>query len=452
MMETIQTTLYFIAAIVILIGFHEYGHFIVARKLGFKVEKFSIGFGPTLLSWQGKDGEVEYVIAAIPLGGFVKMLGENPYEQVEGDEDSVVLSEEDKKRAFNRQPVWKRAAVAFAGPAFNFIFAIFSFMLAGLMGHEVMPSTVGTVAPQSVAEQKGILPYDHIVALNGKDVDSWQMFEEYLKLSVGQTTVLDINRDGQGVQISFKLAEPEKDVFLLDVADSLLGVALGMDVLIDSVVPDSPADKGLLQAGDQVVAIDGTAIKNIYTLIEYVGAHAGKAISFQVQRGGSQLQLQITPKSNEAGRGLIGVRLRAEPWEDKVLHRKGIVESAIYGFSRTWEVSVMTLDMFKRMLTSSISADNLGGPIAIAQMAGSTASHGLVYFVMFLAFFSVNLAILNLLPVPVLDGGMLMFLALEQLRGKPLSVDMQMRFQMVGMMLILSLMVFAFYNDIMRLF
>lgn len=452
MIETIETTLYFIAAIVLLIGFHEYGHFIVARKLGFKVEKFSIGFGPTLLSWRGKDGEVEYVIAAIPLGGFVKMLGENPHDQAVGDENSVVLSEKDKRRAFNNQPVWKRAAVAFAGPAFNFIFAIFAFTLAGLMGHEVMPSTVGTVAPKSIAEQKNILPYDRIVAFNGKKVASWQMFEEYLKLSVGQPVTLDIERGEQPVQILFTLSEPEKDVFLVDVADTLLGVGLGMDVLIESVVPDSPADKGLLQAGDKVVAIDGVAIKNIYKLIDYVGGHAGKNLSFQVQRDGSQLQLQITPKANEAGRGLIGIRLRAEPWEDKVMQRKGVVESVLYGFSRTWEVTVMTGEMFKRMLSSSISADNLGGPIAIAQMAGSTASHGLVYFVMFLAFFSVNLAVLNLLPVPVLDGGVLMFLALEQLRGKPLSLDMQMRFQMMGMFLILSLMVFAFYNDIMRLF
>ena len=452
MLETIHTTLYFIAAIVLLIGFHEYGHFIVARKLGIKVEKFSIGFGPTLFSWRGKDGEVEYVIAAIPLGGYVKMLGENPHEQLEDGEDKVELSEEDKKRAFNNQPVWKRAAVAFAGPAFNFIFAIVAFAIAGLMGHEVLPATVGTVAPNSIAEQKGLQLGDRIVSLSDDEIGSWQAFEESLKLHAGQDVVLDIERDKQIRTIPLFIPQPEEDVFLIDVADKVLGVSLGLDILIESVMPDSPAEAGLLQAGDQVLAVNGVPIKNIHTLIEQIGSQADKPIMFQVQRGQSQLQLQVTPKSNEEGRGLIGVRLTAKPWADPVWQRKGLVESIAYGFTRTWDVTVMTGEMFKRMLSSSISADNLGGPIAIAQMAGSTADHGLVYFIMFLAFFSVNLAVLNLLPVPILDGGMLMFLALEQLRGKPLSVNTQMRFQMIGMLLIMSLMVFAFYSDIMRLF
>ncbi len=452
MIETIQTTLYFIAAIVILIGFHEYGHFIVARKLGIKVEKFSIGFGPSLLSWRSKDGEVEYVIAAIPLGGYVKMLGENPQEQLEEGEEKVELSEEDKKRAFHLQPVWKRAAVAFAGPGFNFIFAVFAFAVAGMMGQEVLPATIGTVTPNSIAEKKGIQPGDTVVRFDDENISSWQAFEESLKLSVGQPVTLGIQRDTHLIEVTFTLPQPEQDAFLIDVADVLLGVHMGMDVFVEGVTPGSPAEQGLLRAGDQIVAVDGKPIKDVRTLIDTVGKKAGQAISLQVLRDQAQLQLQVIPEANEAGRGLIGVRLSAKPWVEKVWQRKGVIESVIYGFTRTWEVSVMTLEMFKRMLSASISADNLGGPIAIAQMAGSTASHGLVYFVMFLAFFSVNLAILNLLPVPVLDGGMLMFLALEQLRGKPLSAEMQMRFQMVGMMLIMGLMVFAFYNDIMRLF
>ena len=452
MIETIQTTLYFIAAIVILIGFHEYGHFIVARKLGIKVEKFSIGFGPSLLSWRSKDGEVEYVIAAIPLGGYVKMLGENPQDQLEEGEEKLELSEEDKKRAFHLQPVWKRAAVTFAGPGFNFIFAVFAFAVAGMMGQEVLPATIGTVTPNSIAEKKGIQPGDTVVRFNGENISSWQAFEESLKLGVGQPVTLGIQRGSRHVEVTFTLPQPEQDAFLIDVADVLLGVHMGMDVFVEGVTPGSPAEQGLLRAGDQIVAVDGEPIKDVRTLIDTVGKKAGQAISLQVLRDQAQLQLQVIPEANEAGRGLIGVRLSAKPWVEKVWQRKGVIESVIYGFTRTWEVSVMTLEMFKRMLSASISADNLGGPIAIAQMAGSTASHGLVYFVMFLAFFSVNLAILNLLPVPVLDGGMLMFLALEQIRGKPLSVDMQMRFQMVGMLLIMSLMVFAFYNDIMRLF
>lgn len=452
MIETVQTILYFIAAIVILIGFHEYGHFIVARKLGFKVEKFSIGFGPSLFSWRGKDGEVEYVIAAIPLGGYVKMFGENPYDQVEDGEEKVVIPEKDLKRAFNRQAVWKRAAVAFAGPAFNFIFAIAAFALAGLMGHEVLPANIGSVAPNSIAEQKGLQFGDKVVAVNGKAVGSWQSFEEYLKLSVGEEIELDISRDQHVQQVSFTLPIPEKDVFLIDVASSLLGVSLGMDILIESVMPDSPAEKALLKAGDKVTAVNSEPIYTISSLIEVIGQSPDKDVSLQVLREGSQLQLSVIPKASDSGRGLIGVRLQAKPWDELVWQHKGFLESIGYGFTRTWEVTVMTGEMIKRMLTASISADNIGGPIAIAQMAGNTANSGLVYFVMFLAFFSVNLAILNLLPIPVLDGGMLMFLALEQVRGKPLSVDMQVRFQATGMLLIMALMVFAFYNDIMRLF
>ncbi len=452
MLETIHTTLYFIAAIVLLIGFHEYGHFVVARKLGIKVEKFSIGFGPALFSWRSRDGEVEYVLAAIPLGGYVKMLGENPSEQDENDEQVSMLSEADQKRAFNLQPVWKRAAVAFAGPGFNFIFAIVAFMLAGWMGHEVLPATIGSVAPNSVAEQQGLRLGDNIVSLDDKQLGSWQAFEEALKLNVGKQVVLGISREQKLLEIPVVLNTPEKDVFLIDVAHDVLGVGLGIDVLINAVMPDSPAERGLLKAGDQVLAVNGTPVKSIHSLIEMIGSQAGEAIRFQIQRGQSQLQLQVVPQGNESGRGLIGVQLSAKPWAEPVWQHKGLSEGIIYGFTRTWDVTLMTGEMFKRMLSASISADNLGGPIAIAQMAGNTAERGLVYFIMFLAFFSVNLAVLNLLPIPVLDGGMLMFLALEQVRGKPLSTQAQMRFQMVGMLLIMSLMVFAFYNDIMRLF
>ncbi|MDQ7002787.1 MAG: RIP metalloprotease RseP [Ghiorsea sp.] len=452
MLETIHTTLYFVAAIVMLIGFHEYGHFIVARKLGIKVEKFSIGFGPSLLSWRGKDGEVEYVIGAIPLGGYVKMLGENPYEQLEENEDRIVLSEEDKKRAFNNQPVWKRAAVAVAGPGFNFIFAIMAYMLVGWMGHQVLPAVIGSVNPNSEAEHQGLLVGDRVVAVDDSDITSWQAFEEKLKLNVGGEHVLSIERDGQNITVPVYLSHPEKDAFLSNVAEEVLGLGLGLDILIQEVMPDSPAEKALLQAGDQILAVNDEPIKSVHGLIEVIGQHAGKVVQLQVQRGNTQLQLAVTPKGNGAGRGLIGVRLSAKPWAEPEWQRKGIWEGAVYGFVRTWEVTVMTGEMFKRMVSSSISADNLGGPIAIAQMAGNTADRGLVYFIMFLAFFSVNLAILNLLPIPVLDGGMLVFLAIEQLRGKALSPEMQMRFQMVGMLFIMTLMLFAFYNDIMRLF
>ena len=457
MLETIETTLYFIIAIVLLVGFHEYGHFIVARKLGIKVEKFSIGFGPSLLSWRGKDGEVEYVIAAIPLGGYVKMLGENPHEQIDGQSDNLneefqELSEEDKARAFNRQPVWKRAAVAFAGPGFNFIFAIVAYMVVGWMGHQILPPVIGVVAPNSVAEIQGIQPGDRIVTMEKESVDSWRSFEEGLKLHVGETVTLGVQRENRMLYIPMPIVKPEKDVFLVDVADESLGIGLGIDIQVAAVLPGSAADEAKLQEGDLILAVNGEPAKTVHGLIEVISKNADQPMKLQVRRGDAQLLVHVTPRGDEKGRGLIGVSLSAKPWVEPEWYHKGLIEGFVYGFVRTWEVTLMTGEMFKRMLGSSISADNLGGPIAIAQIAGNTASQGTVYFIMFLAFFSVNLAILNLLPIPVLDGGMLVQLALEQVRGKPLSPAMQIQFQTIGMIIIMFLMLFAFYNDIMRLF
>ncbi|MDQ6990035.1 MAG: RIP metalloprotease RseP [Mariprofundaceae bacterium] len=449
MMETVHTTLFFIVAIALLIGFHEYGHFIVARKLGIKVEKFSIGFGPALFSWRGKDGEVEYIIAAIPLGGYVKMLGENPFED---DENKVVLSEADKKRAFNRQAIWKRAAVAVAGPAFNIIFAIMAFMLVAWLGHQTLPSTIGVVNPNSIAEQSGLRAGDKIIALDGQDIPAWNALEEQLKMHVDKNITLGVLRDGQHISVVIDLPKPEQDVFLIDVADKVLGIGLGVDILIDAIAADSPAAQALLQVGDQILVANGERIQSLPGLIKVLGSHAGKAVSMQVKRGDALLQLQVTPRANDQGRGLIGVHLAMKTWAEPIWQRSSVWDGVLYGFVRTWEVTLMTGEMFKRMISSSIASENLGGPIAIAQMAGSSADKGLVYFLMFLAFFSVNLAILNLLPIPVLDGGLLMFLALEKLRGKALSPEMQLRFQAVGILLIMALMIFAFYNDIVRLF
>lgn len=451
-METLHTLLYFVVAIVLLIGFHEYGHFIVARKLGIKVEKFSIGFGPKLFSWRGKDGEVEYVIAAIPLGGYVKMLGENPDEQEGIDTDGNPISDDDLKRAFNRQPVWKRAAVAVAGPGFNIIFAIVAYMIVSWMGHLAMPSTVGVVYPHSLAESQGLMSGDEITSINAHPINAWRSLEEGLKKHVGEEVHLEVLRQNRPLSFSFMLPEPEKDAFLIDVADEVLGINLGVDIVIDKVMPDSAAELGLLEAGDQILAVNGEAVKSIHGLITVIGSSAEKPVNLQVQRQASRLQFEVIPRADVSGRGLIGVQLKAKPWAEPFLQRSGFLQGVAYGFERTWEVSKMTGEMFKRMVSTSISADNLGGPIAIAQMAGNTAERGLVYFVMFLAFFSVNLAILNLLPIPVLDGGMLLFLAIEGLRGKPLTPEIMMRIQMVGVLLIMSLMVFAFYNDIMRLF
>ncbi|MDX8394966.1 MAG: RIP metalloprotease RseP [Mariprofundaceae bacterium] len=450
MIDTLYTVVSFVVAIALLIAVHEYGHFIVARKLGIKVEKFSIGFGPSLLSWRSKDGEVEYIIAAIPLGGYVKMLGENPSEQ--GEEAKKELSEEDKTRAFDYQPVWKRASVAVAGPLFNLFFAIAAYMLIGWMGQMVLPPVIGSLGPASVAEQVGLMEGDVIRQVDGDDVYSWFKFEELLKQSAGHDMVLNIDRNGTELIKKMYLPAPEKDVLLVNVADVSLGVTPGMDVLIDDVSEGSPAAMGGLQKGDQLISVQGLSVKNVGQLIEVIREHGGKSISLQVRRGEVHLDLSVIPNQDDAGIGRIGVRLMAVPQHEVVLYQMSPWEGFKYGFIRTWDMTAMTLNVLSKMATAAISPENLGGPIAIAQLAGKTASLGLVAFVSFLALISVNLAVLNLLPIPVLDGGHLVYLGIEKIRGKPLSPAIMEKAQIVGMSLIIMLMLFAFYNDLIRLF
>jgi regulator of sigma E protease len=448
MIEILHTALAFVLAIALLIAVHEFGHFIVARKLGIKVEKFSIGFGPALYSWRSRDGEVLYVIAAIPLGGYVKMLGENPDEQGEDAKES--LSERERARAFDVQPVWKRACVAFAGPGFNFIFAVLAYMLVAWLGQSVLPAIVGYVAPASVAEQAGMQIGDRVLAVQKREIHSWQQMEELLKNRVGKTARITVKRDELDMVLQLDVPRPEKDPLLLDVANELLGFSPGLVVEVDDVVASSPAEKAGLRSGDVIRKINGSSVSNVHQFIEQVKANAGKTVAVLVMRGQTLLKLNVVPEANNNQQVRIGVRLTSQTVHGTEFYRMGFWDGIIYGFVRTWEMTGLTLQTFGKMVTAAISPDNLGGPIAIAQLAGKTAELGLVYFLSFLAFISVNLGVLNLLPIPILDGGLLVYLGLEKLRGRPLSSKIMEISQMAGLSLIIALMVFAFYNDILR--
>lgn len=450
MIEILHTSLAFVVAIALLIAVHEYGHFTVARRLGIRVEKFSIGFGPALFSWRSRDGEVLYVIAAIPLGGYVKMLGENPDEQVEEYEDK--LSAEERARSFNLQPVWKRAAVAVAGPAFNFVFAIFAFMLVAWLGQSVLPTIVGHITPASIAEQAGLQVGDRILAVNRSSVHSWQQMEEQLKDHVGGQVKLRVQRDQRPVMLDMELPRQATDPLMLNVAGSVLGFDPGLTIKVDDVMSGSPAERAGLEQGDIIRQIDGWPVANVNQFIERIKASAGHDVAIVVRRDQTLLQLQVTPVSDDHQQVRIGVRLASHAMHKTEIYRMGLLDGMGYGFVRTWQMTRMTLSVFGKMVTAAISPDNLGGPIAIAQLAGRTADLGLVYFIGFLALISVNLGVLNLLPVPILDGGMLLYLGLEKLRGRALPPKFLEITQMIGLMLIISLMVFAFYNDISRLF
>ncbi|MDX8392712.1 MAG: RIP metalloprotease RseP [Mariprofundaceae bacterium] len=448
MIETLHTVAAFVVAIALLIAVHEYGHFIVARKLGVKVEKFSIGFGPSLFSWRSRDQEVLYVIAASPLGGYVKMLGENPDEQ--GDEAQVELSEADKHRAFDVQPVWKRASIAVAGPLFNFLFAIVAYMVVGWGGQSVLPPIVGQVAPASVAERAGLLVGDRILSVNTAAVHSWQQVEEIAKSRTGMTMTLNVSSGGGERQVDMAVPQPDRDPLLINVSSDFVGMSPGTRAMIAEVMKDSPADMGGLKAGDVVISLGGEKITGIAPFIEKIRSLAGQQANISVQRGDVLMNLVLAPKTDSGGYGRIGAKMTAKAMIPPEIYHMGFVEGFGYGFTRTWEMTSMTFSVLGKMLTSAISPENLGGPIAIAQIAGRTAELGLIAFISFLALISVNLGVLNLLPIPVLDGGHLVYLAIEKLRGAPLSPKTMERTQMVGIILIAALMIFAFYNDISR--
>lgn len=450
MLETLHTVFAFAIAIALLVAVHEYGHFIVARKLGIKVEKFSIGFGPALFSWHSRDREVQYVIAAIPLGGYVKMLGENPAEHSE--EAKAKIPEADLGRSFDVQPPWKRASVAVAGPLFNFFFAILAYMAIAWIGQGVMPPVVGNIAPASVAERAGMLEGDYVRSLNGKTIHSWSEMEETLKGLTGSSVEAGLERNGSNYTVKFLLPVSEKDVFLISVAEKQLGVSPAIKVLVDSVEPGSAAEQGGLQSGDRILQAQGMTVNSIRELIEVIRNEANQPVDFVIQREETVLNLTVVPAADDSGFGRVGVRLAALPDHQPVLYRMGVVDGIMFGFERTWHMTVMTLEMLGKMATAAISPENLGGPIAIAQLAGKTAELGLVSFISFLALISVNLAVLNLMPVPVLDGGHLVYIGIEKIRGRPLSPAMMEKTQVIGIALIVFLMLFAFYNDLARWF
>ncbi len=448
MIETLHTVAAFVIAIALLIAVHEFGHFIVARKLGVKVEKFSIGFGPALFSWRSRDMEVLYVIAAIPLGGYVKMLGENPDEQE--DEAKVELSEADKLRAFDVQAIWKRACIAVAGPLFNFLFAIAAYMIVGWGGQSVLPPVIGQIAPASVAERAGLVEGERILSVDGSAVHSWQQVEEAAKANAGHSMLLSVGGNDSARQVKLMVPQPKRDPLLVNVSSEFIGMGPGTRVMVAEAMKDSPADRGGLKAGDLIVSVEGEPIAGISKFIERIRSYAGQKVHVGVLRDDVRVNLVLAPQTDSKGFGRIGAKMTTKTMISPEIYHMGLVEGFAYGFTRTWQMTSMTFSVLGKMITASISPKNLGGPIAIAQIAGKTAELGLIAFISFLALISVNLGVLNLLPVPVLDGGHLVYLSIEKLFGKPLSPRMMERTQMVGIILIAALMIFAFYNDIAR--
>lgn len=452
-MEFLTSALAFIFAIAVLVAIHEYGHYWMAKKLGVKVLRYSIGFGKPL--WKAVRGpdKTEYVVAAIPLGGFVKMLDER-----EGDVD---VSE--KHRAFNNQPVGSRIAIVAAGPLANFLFAIVAYALMYMAGVNGIKPMVGSVIPGSVAAEANIPANSEILSVDGVKTPTWEsasltLINKGLKQGQVQITLLD---DAGFEELrTLDLSDAAK---LLGEGNPLANIGIvpwrpKLEPVLKDVKKESPAAQAGLQPGDQVISLDGTEIREWEDLVSVVRAHPGITMEAVVLRDGKNVHVELTPEAireadgNQVGRIGVTPEIDREGLENvQVTVRYGPLESLLRGVGRTWDMSVLTLRVMGRMVIGQASLSNVSGPLTIAEFAGMSALIGVSAFLSFLALVSVSLGVLNLLPVPVLDGGHLLFYLIEMVRGAPLSETVEAIGQRIGLALIGGLMVLAFYNDITRL-
>ena len=450
-MELIQTILSFLAALLILVSIHEFGHFYVARRCGVKVHRFSIGFGKVLWSWRDKQG-TEYAFAALPLGGYVKMLDER-----EGD-----VAEEERHRAFNNKTVWQRIAIVAAGPLANFLLAILLFWILLLQGQRDLIPVIDKVEPGSVAAQAGLESGQEIVAVDGEPTPTWQALNKAL-----------LNRLGETGKISFTVAYPDSHFnyeseaqlvdWLRESADPNPIEGLGITLYLPKIPPvvgevltASPAEQAGFAVGDKILAVDELVIDDWKTWVEYVRRHPGTALQVSFERDAQVRQVTLIPESvDEDGHrvGRIGLGVKAYDIPDEMIrsHDYSIAGAFVAGVSKTWDTSGFVLLSVKKLILGEISTKNLSGPITIAKVAGSSAESGLRSFIGFVALLSVFLAVFNLLPIPVLDGGHLFYYLIEVIKRKPVSDRVQMLGYQVGLFLVISLSILALYNDIMRL-
>jgi regulator of sigma E protease len=435
----------FIVVLGILILIHELGHFFVARWTGVGVERFSIGFGPVLARWRGP--ETEYCLSAIPMGGYVKMMGEeNP---LEGGGAPVY----DAQKAFALKPLWARFLIVFAGPGMNFVLAwvIFAVLLA-VVGRPVWPAVLGRVTNDGAAAAAGLQAGDVVTAIDGRPIDYWEDLERAIAGSDGRPLRLGIKRGAEQRDIP---VTPRRIVTrdpLFKESREVWSLGTGPQVIpqVGAVSPDSPAERAGLRVGDVVAGVGGQPIFTSDELTQAIQQAAGKPIDVAVQRDGKPVTVSVmanrVKEKNEAGQDV-------ENWRIGVIRseRYNPLAAVGYGAAKTWELTALTVKVLWKFVKLDLPLSNLGGPIQIATESHRQRQEGLAQLASFTAFISVNLAVLNLLPVPMLDGGHLLFFVIEGILGRPVSLKKREAAQQLGLVLLLLLMVFAIYNDLVRI-
>ncbi|MBP5945134.1 MULTISPECIES: sigma E protease regulator RseP [Pseudomonas] len=450
-----MSALYMIAGTLIALGvlvtFHEFGHFWVARRCGVKVLRFSVGFGMPLLRWHDKQG-TEFVIAAIPLGGYVKMLdereGEVPVDQLD--------------QSFNRKSVRQRIAIVAAGPIANFLLALVFFWVLAMLGSEQVRPVIGAVESGSIAAKAGLGAGQEIVAIDGEPTSGWAAVNLQLVRRLGESGSLQVLVREQGSTADLP-RELTLDEWLkgADEPDPIRSLGIrpwrpALPPVLAELDPKGPAQAAGLKTGDRLVSLDGQALNDWQQVVDTVRTRPDTKILLRVERDGAQIDVPVTLAArgeSKAPSGYLGAGVKAIDWPPEMIREVsyGPLAAIGEGARRTWTMSILTLDSLKKMLFGELSVKNLSGPITIAKVAGASAQSGVADFLNFLAYLSISLGVLNLLPIPVLDGGHLLFYLIEWARGRPLSDRVQGWGIQIGISLVVGVMLLALVNDLGRL-
>ena len=440
-----------LVALGVLVTFHEFGHFWVARRCGVKVLRFSVGFGTPLLRWHDRQG-TEFVVAAIPLGGYVKMLDER-----EGDVPAEQLNQ-----SFNRKTVGQRIAIVAAGPIANFLLAIVFFWVLAMMGSQQVRPVIGAVESGSLAAQAGLVAGQEIVSIDGEPTVGWSNVNLQLVRRLGESGSIQVSVRGLGgnVETSHQLAlhdwlrganepDPIKSLGIRPWRPELPAILAELD-------PNGPAQAAGLKTGDKLVAMNGQSINDWQQVVDWVRVRPAARVVLKVERDGVAVDMPVILAARgegDAATGYLGAGVKGVDWPPEMVREVsyGPLAAIGEGAKRTWTMSVLTLDSLKKMLFGELSVKNLSGPITIAKVAGASAQSGVADFLNFLAYLSISLGVLNLLPIPVLDGGHLLFYLIEWVRGRPLSERVQGWGMQIGISLVVGVMLLALVNDLGRL-